>query len=69
MYAKRATIIHKVIEVFFLVISEGQSSGNVMGYKKIMREESHTNNKKIQNLSNLVSKKRDVWELCEIIQD
>ena len=46
LYAKRATIIHKVIEVFFLVISEGQSSGNVMGYKKIMREESHTNNKK-----------------------
>ena len=28
-----------------MVISEGQSSGNVTGYKKIMREESHTNNK------------------------
>ena len=54
LYAKRATIIHKVIEVFFLVIFEGQSSGNVTGYKKIMREESHKNNKKLQ--SNGVSK-------------
>ena len=50
LYAKRATIIHKVIEVFFLVIFEGQSSGNVTGYKKIMREESHKNNKKTNRM-------------------